>query len=201
MPQSPQSHVDAIPRFRQECQASSTPVLEASPKPNFSTRLVGELWRAWMVVGIILILFVSQGAAVPPQPSPAPEDKATAAAPAAKPVSPTAATLKTSLQSVLYTLRDAILQKDFDKYVSVYARRIRGNNMVRSWDRYDTIKNEVAIDKIESINPDNAIAFVTWHSENKDLRTGKVSSDTYSERILFIRKNGKWLILPDEDAP
>ena len=73
--------------------------------------------------------------------------------------------------------------------------------MVRSWDRYDTIKNEVAIDKIESINPDNAIAFVTWHSENKDLRTGKVSSDTYSERILFIRKNGKWLILPDEDAP
>ena len=73
--------------------------------------------------------------------------------------------------------------------------------MVRYWDRYDTLKKEVAIDKIESIDPDNAIALVTWHSKIRDLRTGKVSSDTDSERIMFTRKNGKWLILPDEDMP
>jgi hypothetical protein len=193
MPPYPQSQVDAMPQFRQECLASSTPVLEPSLSPNYSTRLIGSLWRAGMVIGILLILFVGRGTAALPQPQPAPDDKAAASA--------TTVTLKTSLQSVLYTLRDAILQKDFDKYVSVYARTIRGNNMVRFWDRYDPIKNEVAIDKIESIDPDNAIAFVTWHSENRDLRTGKVSSDTHSERILFTRKKGKWLILPDEDVP
>jgi hypothetical protein len=201
MSQSPQSHMDAIPRLHQESQGFSMPVLEASPKPNYSIRRVGSLWRAGIVIGILLFLSVSQGAAAPPQPSPAPKDKAAPATPAAKPVSPTVVNLKTSLQNVLCTLRDAKLQKDFDKYVSVYARRIRGNNMVRFWDRYDTIKNEVAIDKIESIDPENAIAFVTWYSENRDRRTGKVSSDTYSERILFTRKNGKWLILPDEDVP
>ena len=193
MPQCPQSQVDAMPQFRQECQASSTPVLEDSSRPNYSTRLIGSLWRAGMVIGILLILFVSRGTAALPQPRPAPDDKAA--------TSKTTGTLKTSLQSVLYTLRDAMLQKDFDKYVSVYARTIRGNNMVRFWDRYDPIKNEVAIDKVESIDPDNAIAFVTWHSENRDLRTGKVSIDTHSERILFTRKKGKWLILPDEDVP
>lgn len=194
MPQSPQSHVDVIPQFRQECQAFLTPVLEPSPKPNYSTRLIGSLWRAGMVIGILLILFVSRGAAAPPQPLPAPEDKAAAAA-------PVVVHLRTPLQNVLNTLRDAILQKDFDKYVSVYARNIRGNQMVRYWDRYDTLKKEVAINKIESIDPDNAIAFVTWHSKTIDLRTGKVSSDTDSERIMFTRKNGKWLILPDEDMP
>jgi hypothetical protein len=36
---------------------------------------------------------------------------------------------------------------------------------------------------------------------DSDLRTGKVSSDTDSERIRFTRKNGKRLILPDEDVP
>lgn len=185
MPQSPQSHADVIPQFRQECQAASTPVLEPSPKPNYSTRLRGSLWRAGIVIGILLILFISQGAAVP----------------AAKAAAPTVVDLKTSLQSVLYTLRDAILQKDFDKYVSVYARNIRGNQMVRYWDRYDTLKKEVAIDKIEVIDPNNAVAMVTWHSKTRDLRTGKVSSDTDSERIMFTRKNGKWLILPDEDMP
>lgn len=194
MPQSPQSHLDAISQFRQECQAASMPVLEPSPKPNYSTRLIGSLWRAGMVIGILLILFVSPGASAPPQPLPVPEGKAAAAA-------PVAANLRTPLQNVLNTLRDAILQKDFDKYVSVYARRIRGNQMVRYWDRYDTLKKEVAIDKIEVIDPNNAVAMVTWHTKTKDLRTGKVSSDTDSERIMFTRKNGKWLILPDEDMP
>ena len=186
MPQSPQSHLDAISQFRQECQAASTPVLKSSPRLNYSTRLMGLSWRAGMVIGILLTLFINLGAAAPPQPSPA---------------SPTAANLRTPFQSVLFTLRDAILQKDFDKYVSVYARRIRGNQMVRYWDRYDTLKKEVEIDKIEVIDPNNAVALVTWHTKTKDLRTGKVSSDTDSERIMFTRKNGKWLILPDEDMP
>lgn len=186
MPQSPHTHVDVISQFRKECQAASTPALKSSPRLNYSTRPMGLLWRAGMIIGILLILFVSRGAAAPPQPSPA---------------SPAAANLRTSLQNVLYTLRDAILQKDFDKYVSVYARRIRGNQMVRYWDRYDTLKKEVAIDKIESIDLNNAVAMVTWHTKTKDLRTGKVSSDTDSERIMFTRKDGKWLILPDEDMP
>jgi hypothetical protein len=201
MPKSPQFRLDAIPQFRQECHASSAPVLEPSPRSNYSTRLISSLWRAGMVIGILLILFVSRGSAAPPQPAPAPEDNAAAGAPAAKPASPTAVNLRAPLQSVLCTLRDSRLQKDFDKYLSVYARTIRGNNMVRFWDRYDTIEEEVAIDKIESIGPDNAIAFVTWHSRIRDRRTGKVSSRTDSERILFTRKKGKWLILPDEDVP
>lgn len=185
MPQSPQTHVDAISQLRKECQPASTPALKSSPGLNYPTRLRGSLWRAGIVIGILLILFISQGAAVP----------------AAKAAAPTVVDLRTPLQSVLYTLRDAILQKDFDKYVSVYARNIRGNQMVRYWDRYDTLKKEVAIDKIEVIDPNNAVAMVTWRTKTKDLRTGKVSSDTDSERIMFTRKDGKWLILPDEDMP
>ena len=186
MPQSPQTHLDVISQFRKECQAASTPVLNSSPPGlNYSTRLRGRLWRAGIVIGILLILFISQGAAVP----------------AAKAAAPTVVDLRTPLQNVLNTLRDAILQKDFDKYVSVYARNIRGNQMVRYWDRYDTLKKEVAIDKIEVIDLNNAVAMVTCRTKTKDLRTGKVSSDTDSERIMFTRKNGKWLILPDEDMP
>jgi hypothetical protein len=190
MTQFPYSHGDAISQFRQENEAPSTPNPGPLPRQNCPTRLTGSLWRAGMVIGIWLILLVSGGAAAAAQPSPAPEDKAAAAV-----------NLRTPLQSVLYILRDAIVQKDFDKYVSVYARVIRGNNMVRYWDRFDTIKQEVTIDKIESIDPDNAIAFVTWNSKTRDQRTGKVSSDTNSERIMFTRKKGKWLILPDEDVP
>jgi hypothetical protein len=110
MPQYPQPQGDAMPQFRQDCQASSPPVPEPSPRPNYLTRFIGSLWRAGMVIGILLILFVSRGTAAPPQLRPAPDDKAA--------VSTTTVTLKTSLQSVLYTLRDAIVQKDFDKYVS-----------------------------------------------------------------------------------
>ena len=68
MPQSPQSHLDAISQFRQERQAASTPVLKSSPRLNYSTRLMGLSWRAGMAIGILLILFINLGAAAPPQP-------------------------------------------------------------------------------------------------------------------------------------
>ena len=66
MPQSPQTHLDAISQFRKECQAASTPVLKSSPRLNYSTRLMGLSWRAGMVIGILLILFINQGAAAAP---------------------------------------------------------------------------------------------------------------------------------------
>ena len=65
MPQSPQSHLDATSQFRQECQAASTPVLKSSPRLNYSTRLMGLSWRAGMVIGILLTLFINLGAAAP----------------------------------------------------------------------------------------------------------------------------------------
>jgi len=184
MSQSPQSHGETISRLGQESQAGSPPAREFPPRPYSSPHLPGWLRRAGMVIGILLIFLVSQGTAAPP----APADKA-------------APQLKTALQGVLLTLRDAMVQKDFDKYVSVYARNIRGNNMVRSWDRYDTLKLEVAVDKVTSIDPDNAIAAVTWQAKTKDQRTGEVSSRTSQEEIRFTRKQGKWFILPDEDVP
>ena len=68
MPQSPQAHLDVISQFSKECQAASTPVPKSSPGLNYSTRLRGSLWPAGIVIGILLILFISQGAAAPPQP-------------------------------------------------------------------------------------------------------------------------------------
>ena len=139
---------------------------------------------------VMIILMICFGTAV----AAAAEGKAPAAALAPD-------SLKTGLQSVLATLRDAMLEEDFDKYIGVFSRNIRGNGMVRYWGRYKILEQEIVINKIKRINANNAVASTTWRSKTRNLETGEISNNSRKEEMKFTRQGGKWFIVPDPDTP
>ena len=50
------------------------------------------------------------------------------------------------------------------------------------------------VDKIQPIDPDNAIAEVTWYMDTKNRRTQVLSSSSQTFQVRFAKEMGKWRI-------
>ena len=50
------------------------------------------------------------------------------------------------------------------------------------------------VDKIQPIDPDNAIAEVTWYMDTKNRRTQELSSSSQIFQVRFAKEQGKWRI-------
>ena len=135
---------------------------------------------------------------------PAPAPPAATPAPAT-PAPPAEANLKEQLQKELSILREAQLHKDIVQFMSVYSLTYPGlddkrANTLKAWERYDFTNLVFTVDKIQPIDPDNAIAWVTWYMDTKNRRTQELANSSQTYQVRFAKELGKWRIRSLEEV-
>ena len=190
------------------------------PPRGLPSWLLGLLVGAGVLILILLILLFTRGTSTPPPPAaapkaeaPAPAPPATTPAPAppaatpapATPATPAEGTLKEQLQKELSILREAQLRKDIVQFMSVYSLTYPGlddkrANTLKAWERYDFTSLVFTVDKIQVIDPDNAIAWVTWYMDTKNRRTQELANSSQTYQVRFAKELGKWRIRSLEEV-
>jgi hypothetical protein len=186
------------------------------PAGGMPSWLLGVLVGAGVLVVILLILLFTRGTAKPPPPVPAPKVEAPAPAPPAATATPAApatpapaasaeATLKEELQKELSIMREAQLRKDIVLFMSVYSLTYpelddKRNSTLKAWQAYDFTNLVFTVDKIQSIDPDNAIAWVTWYMDTKNRQTQELASNSQTFQVRFAKELGKWRIRSLEEV-
>ena len=174
--------------------------------------LIGSIAVAGIVIIFLLILIFSRTSPPPappaapkseapaPAPSPAPAPApAPEATPAPPPPAAPAADLKEELQTVMSTLRDAQLKKNLTEFMSVYSTSFPDYDQKRkgaqeSWQNFDFTNLVFTVDKIQTLDPDNALAWVTWYMDIKNRNTQELSSITQTYQARFVKETGNWRI-------
>lgn len=197
-----------------ESEAPLTKPPEPSPAPapptGMPSWLIGLLVGSGIVIIILLILLFTRGTSTPPAPAPASKAEAPASAPpspapATEPAPPAAANLKEQLQGALSTLREAQLHKDIVQFMSVYSLTFpnlddKRANTLNSWENYDYTNLVFTIDKIQPIDANNALAWVTWYIDTRNRRTQDLSSTTQTFQVRFAKEMEKWRIRALEES-
>jgi hypothetical protein len=174
--------------------------------------LMGVLVGAGILVIILLILLFTRGTSTPPAPATAPKVEAPAPAPPAatattapEPAPSAEATLKEQLQKELSILRQAQLRKDIVQFMSIYSLTYpeldgKRTSTLKAWERFDFTNLVFTVDKIQSIDPDNSIAEVTWYIDTKNRQTQELSSSSQTFQVRFAKEQGKWRIRSLEEV-
>ncbi len=190
------------------------------PPSGLPSWLIGLLVGSGIVIIILLVLLFSRGTSPPPAPPPAPKAEAPAPAPAPAPTAPVAPApsappaepapaaatdLKAQLQSVLSTLREAQLKKDILQFMSVYSLTYPGlddkrANTLKSWENFDFTTLAFTIDKVQPIDANNAIAWVTWYVDTRNRRSQALSSASQTFQVRFAKEMDKWRIRSLEEV-
>jgi hypothetical protein len=200
--------------------------LPAGPRPSGTPSwLIGLLVGTGIVIIILLILLFTRGtppsapppqgpkasAPAPPAPAtpvpatPAPQAPGAAVTPAPQPAAPAAADLKGQLQNVLNTLRGAQLQKNIILFMSTYSLTYpeldeKRAATLRSWEDYDFTNMTFKLDKVQLLDPKNAVAEVTWYIDARNRRTQQLSDYTQTYQVRFAEELGKWRIRSLEEV-
>jgi hypothetical protein len=177
-----------------------------APVPSSGTPpwLIGLLVGTGIVIIILLILLFSRGTPTPPAPSPVPKAEApTTPAPEQAPAA--VPELKEQLQSVLSTLREAQMHKDIVQFMSVYSLTFpqlddKRADALKAWENFDFTNLVFTVDKVQVLDPDNVIAWVTWYIDTRNRRTQGLASYTQSYQVLFAQEMGKWRIRSLEEV-
>ena len=197
-----------------------TPEPSPAPAPSTGTPswLIALLVGSGIVIIILVVLLFSRGMKSPTVPPPAPKAEVpappaptpTPAPPRGTPAPPapapaTTADLKEQLQSVLATLREAQLHKDILQFMSVYSLTYpnlddKRANTLKSWENYDYTNLVFTIDKIQPIDANNALAWVTWYIDTRNRRTQDLSSTTQTFQVRFAKEMEKWRIRALEES-
>jgi hypothetical protein len=200
--------------------AASAPEAPAAkiPPSGMPSWLMGVLVGAGILVVILLILLFTRGTSTPPAPATAPKVEAPApappaatatpaapATPAPEPAPPAEASLKEQLQKELSILREAQLRKDIFLFMSVYSHTYpeldaKRASTMKAWEHFDFTNLVFTIDKIQPIDPDNAIAEVTWYMDTKNLQTQDLSSSSQIFQVRFAKEQDKWRIRSLEEV-
>jgi hypothetical protein len=209
---APLKGVPAAPAALGPAPEAVAPAPEAAPAKvptGTPSWLIGLLVGAGIVAVILLILLFTRGTSTPPAPALAPKVEAPApsqpATPAPAPAPSAEADLKEQLQKELSVLREAQLRKDIVQFMSVYSLTYpemddKRASTLKSWERYDFTNLVFIIDKVQSIDPDNAIARVTWYMDTKTRRTRDLSSSSQTFQVRFAKEMGKWRIRSLEEV-
>jgi hypothetical protein len=196
-------------------EASAAPILETAPAAakGLPTWVMGTLAAAGIIIILLLILLFSRSAPPPTPPAVAPQAAAPAPAPqvtaptAPAPAAPAAeANLKGQLQSVMSTLRDAQVKKNISEFMSVYATTFPNYDQKRqdtlaSWEDFDYANLVFTVDKVQAIDPNNALSWVTWYMDVRNRDTQELSSATQTYQVRFIKQQGGWRIIEIKEVP
>jgi uncharacterized Zn finger protein (UPF0148 family) len=199
---APIKEAEAASKVLEPEPESEAPSPEPPPAPAPPTGIpawvIGLLVGSGIIIIILLVMLFTRGTSTPPVSTPAPKVEAPAPA-------PTATSLKEQLQNVLSTIREAQLHKDIFQFMSVYSLTYpelddKRANTLQSWEHYDYTSLVFTVDKIESIDPDNAIAWITWYVDTRNRRTQELSSSTQKYKVRFAKELGKWRIRSLEEV-
>jgi len=192
-------------------------------KTGLPSWLIGLLVGVGILVIILLVLLFTRGTSTPPAPEPAPKVEAPAPAPpaappapsqpatpappvpTAPPATPAETNLQEQLQKELSSLREAQLHKDIAQFMSVYSLTYpeldnKRASTLKAWESYDFTNLVFTIDKLQEIDPDNAIAWVTWYIDTKNRRTQDLLSSSQTFQVRFAKEQGKWRIRSLEEV-
>jgi hypothetical protein len=198
---------------------AEAPRAEPAPEPpppqapqGLPTWIIGALAAAGVIIVILLILLFSKTAPPPAPPAAAPKAAAPApavtpppaAAPAPAPVT-AAEQLKGQLQGVLNVLREAQLKKNLAAFMSVYSATFPDYNEKReetteAWENYDFVNLVFTVDKVQSIDANNALAWVTWYMDLRNRKNQAMSSATQTYQVRFVKELGNWRIRQIEEV-
>jgi hypothetical protein len=159
---------------------------------------------------IIALLFLLFSRSASPPPAPPPVTKPEAPVPAPAPPAPTtpadpregtseAPELKDQLQPVLSMLREAQMRKDIIKFMSAYSLTYpqldnKRHATMKSWENFDFTNLVFTIDKVQLLDPNNALAGITWYIDTKNLRTQEITSYSQTYQVRFSKEMGTWRI-------
>ena len=143
-------------------------------------------------------------------PAPAPPAPATAGTPAPAPPAPATAAapaedLKEQLEAALTTFRQAQLHKDINGLMRVYSTAFPGYAQKRQealeyWEGHSFDYLAFTVDKVQAIDSDHALAWVTWSQDVRDRKTQELSSGTRSVQLQFAKEEGNWRISDLQEA-
>ncbi|MCX5892218.1 MAG: zinc ribbon domain-containing protein [Deltaproteobacteria bacterium] len=183
------------------------PARKPTPAPTPKTMpswIIGALAVGGIIIILLLILIFSRTGPPPAPPAPAPQAEAPAPAvtpPAAPAPAPAAAgeALQEQLQKVLSTLRDAQLKKNLTEFMSVYSATLPNYDQKRKdaqnyWNNYDYANLVFTVDKVQAIDPNNALAWVTWYMDIRNRSNQELSSATQIYQVRFVQELGNWRI-------
>jgi hypothetical protein len=178
------------------------PVPAAGPK-GIPPWVLGSLAAAGIIIIILLILLFGRTSPPPAPTGAAPEVAAPApapapAVPAPAPAAP-AADLKAELQGVLSTLREAQLKKNITEYMGVYSNTLpnydqKRKDALEAWQNFDYASLVFTVDKVQAIDPNNALAWVTWYMDIRNRNNQELSSATQTYQVRFVKEMGNWRI-------
>jgi uncharacterized Zn finger protein (UPF0148 family) len=189
---------------------------DTAPAPKMQPWVMGVLIGGGVAIIILLVLLFSRGTSTPPEhkavppaataPAPVPAPAVTPAPPApAPPAKEAPGELKDQLGEVLNNLRDAQLNKDILKFMSVYSLTFpeldqKRATTLKSWENYDYTNLVFTINKVQVIDPNNAIAQVTWYIDTRNRRNQELASVSQSYEVRFAKEMGHWRIRSLEEA-
>jgi hypothetical protein len=187
------------------------PVPEPAPAAaakGLPSWVIGTLAAAGIIIILLLILLFSRSGPPPTPPAVAPQATAPAP-PVTAPTAPTPAAeanLKGQLQKVLSALRDAQMKKNISEFMSVYATTFPNYDQKRqdtlaSWEIFDYANLVFTVDKVQAIDPNNALAWVTWYMDVRNRNTQELSSATQTYQVRFIKQQGGWRIIELKEVP
>jgi hypothetical protein len=188
-----------------------------APATGTPTWLIGLLVGTGIVIILLLVLLFSRGTTPPPPSASAPKAQAPSPAlpepvPAPAPTTPApeqppaaAADLKDQFQTVLSSLREAQLHKDIVQFMSLYSLTYpeldtKRADTLKAWEDFDFTNLVFTVDKVQPLDPDNAIAWVTWYIDARNRRTQELSSYTQTYQVRFAKEMGKWRIRSLEEV-
>jgi hypothetical protein len=194
----------AAPEAAPSEAAAAAPEGPAAPPPaSMQPWVIGLVAGAGIIIIVLVILLFVRG--TPPTQEPktaAPAPGTTAPAPPAAPVATAkeaTAGLQEQLALALATLREAQLNKDIVKFMSTYSLTFpeleqKRADTLKSWENFDYTNLVFTIDKVQAIDPDNAIAWVTWYIDTRNRRTQELESATQTYQVRFAKEMGHWRI-------
>ncbi len=177
--------------------------------------VIGSLAAAGIVIIILLILLFSRtstppsppAAVAPPAPAPqaaapaapAPGSPAPAPTISAPPPAAAPADLKEELQGVLSKLREAQLKKNINDFMALYSSTFpnadqKRKDVLAAWQNFDYSTLVFTVDKVQAIDANNALAWVTWYMDIRNLKNQELSSASQSYQVRFVKEDGNWRI-------
>ncbi len=191
--------VKAAPGEAPPAGPAPEPVPAAGPK-GIPPWVIGFLAVAGIIIIILLIMIFSRTSPPPVPTAAAPEVAAPAPAPTpAVPAPAPAADLKKELQEVLSTLREAQLKKNITQYLGVYSNTLpnydqKRKDALEAWQNFDYASLVFTVDKVQDIDPDNALAWVTWYMDFRNLKNQELTSASQTYQVRFVKELGNWRI-------
>ncbi|OHE31840.1 MAG: hypothetical protein A3K40_01750 [Syntrophobacterales bacterium RIFOXYC2_FULL_60_23] len=71
---------------------------------------------------------------------------------------------------------------------------------LKAWERFDFTNLVFTVDKIQSIDPENAIGEITWYMDTKNRQTQDLASGSQTFQVRFAKELGKWRIRSLEEV-